>query len=639
MDRPRKPLSLGKKIAFSVITCVVVGLVLEGTLAAIGVRPWYVVQDPYVGFQAGSPLFVAEGTRWRTNPAKLAYFNDQTFPQEKGPRTYRIFCLGGSTTFGHPYDHRAAFGHWLEEQLREAAPDRTWEVINCGGISYASYRDFLVMQELCQYQPDLFIVYVGQNEFLEKRTYGEELRSTGLLPQLKSAVSRTRTATLLASVLHRPTPREVNASETSSANRPALLSAEVDTVLDRSIGPADYERNESWQQDVVRHCNATLARMCGLARAQGTRLIFVSPASNVRDFSPFKSQHGRIGARAEREWAEAVSAGRQARDAGDPQAAVTHFLTAVRVDPQEARGLWEAGRALLAVGRTEEARDLLQRSVDEDVCPLRAPTAIRQGLQEVARQEGVPCIDYPRLLAAAQPPGEAQVALGNESFLDHVHPTPDGHRLLAEALYEQLAAWNIAPARRPDPVREEQIRERVMGNIDSRDQALAVVQVIQVLSWAGKNEEAMSLTDRAEQLHPGLSEVASYRGRLKEKQGQLAAALQDYQEAVRRNPQDALALSRAGWAALRLEQYVDARAYFATAIVHMPVQAPLRIRASTRFGMASSFFQLKQWPEAELELRATLELQPDHAEARELLAQLPTVTPDAHHAEAGGQGR
>ena len=35
-----------------------------------------------------------------------------------------------------------------------------------GGVSYASYRVAALMEELVRYEPDLFVIYSGHNEFL-----------------------------------------------------------------------------------------------------------------------------------------------------------------------------------------------------------------------------------------------------------------------------------------------------------------------------------------------------------------------------------------------------------------------------------------------------------------------------------------
>ena len=127
-----------------------------------------------------------------TSPSKVRWFNPQRFPKKKASRTYRIFSLGGSTTYGRPYDDNASFSGWLRELLVPADPSRTWEVINAGGISYASYRVAAVMEELIQYEPDLFIIYTGHNEFLERRTYRTLLEAPKPLTTVGALASRTR---------------------------------------------------------------------------------------------------------------------------------------------------------------------------------------------------------------------------------------------------------------------------------------------------------------------------------------------------------------------------------------------------------------------------------------------------------------
>jgi len=146
--------------------------------------------------------------------------------------------------------------------------------------------------------------------------------------------------------------------------------------------------------------------------------------------------------------------------------------------------------------------------------------------------------------------------------------------------------------------------------------------VIQVLSWAGKNEEALRLTEKAERTCPGLSDVPSYRGRLLEKMGREDEAMKCYREAFRRNPQDSLALSRLAFASLKRREFEAARAYFATAILCTPQSAPLSFRANLRMGLGVAFAQLKQWKEAKLEFQAVLRLTPDMAEAKQYLDQV-----------------
>ncbi len=48
------------------------------------------------------------------------------------------------------------------------------------------------MEELTKYEPDMFIVYTGHNEFLEERTYGEIKRVNPVLKKLVGWASYSR---------------------------------------------------------------------------------------------------------------------------------------------------------------------------------------------------------------------------------------------------------------------------------------------------------------------------------------------------------------------------------------------------------------------------------------------------------------
>lgn len=614
MSHPAAKLSRRKKAVFAAIALTAFAILLEIALGVAGVRPLYLTQDPFVGFQPGVPLFVRDGDFYCTNPSKTCYFNVQRFPATKGASTYRVFCLGGSTTFGHPYDYRTSLSNWLGERLRDAEPDRQWEVINCGGISYAGYRVCLLMQELVQYQPDLFVILTGHNEFLEQRTYGELRDRNWAARALGSLVVRTRTGSVIASLAGaRPSPPD---------GQEGLLPGEVDTILEHSVGPAAYRRDDKLAAQVVEHFRFSLDRMAAIARSAGARVIFVKPPSNVRGFSPFKSEHGDLGADGQRAWQDLVRKARHDRAEGRVAAAIEGFLAAARLDPRHAHGQWEAGDALVAAGRYDEARAYFARAVDEDICPLRATSAIQAAVEEAAQAHRAPLIDFPQLLEDAMPgPVETHI-LGDESFLDHVHPTIEGHRLLAWALFDQLAAWNVVSPQPSDAAVVQRVSQRALAGIDARAQALALVQVIQVLVWAGKEQEALRLTERAEQVCPGLSEVPSYRGRILQKLGQDAEAMKCFREAVRRNPDDSLALSRVAFAALKENQFETARAYFATAVLRTPPSAPLSFRTSLRMGLGITFAELRQWKEAKLEFQAVLRMAPDLAEAKRRLEQV-----------------
>ena len=107
--------------------------------------------------------------------------------------------------------------------LSEVDPNRRWEVINAGGISYASYRVAELMEELADYEPDLFIVYSGHNEFLEKRTYDKLLKTPEIVRNMAALASRLRLYSTLYDVAY-PEPKRKQSD---------LLPTELKTLLDR----------------------------------------------------------------------------------------------------------------------------------------------------------------------------------------------------------------------------------------------------------------------------------------------------------------------------------------------------------------------------------------------------------------------
>ena len=183
----------------SILAAIALALAAAGSVsAAAPIRltvPSVDYDDPFVGFRAVTPLFElnSDGTRYEIPPARLKFFSPESFAANKPADEYRIFILGGSTVQGEPYLPQTSFTTWLEIGLQAADPSRRWEVVNCGGVSYASYRLLPIMQELMAREPDLFIFYEGHNEFLEDRTYEHIKHAPWLVAAAQESLGRLRT--------------------------------------------------------------------------------------------------------------------------------------------------------------------------------------------------------------------------------------------------------------------------------------------------------------------------------------------------------------------------------------------------------------------------------------------------------------
>ena len=523
---PELLLSLGATLVFF--------LLLEGGLALAGIEPHLQQSDPFVGFASTAPLFVPESETADTeilvtSPAKTSFFNRQRLSHRKSPGSFRIFCLGGSTTYGRPYDDRTSFPGWLREMLEAADPQTHWEVVNAGGISYASYRIAELMTELRLYDPDLFIIYTGHNEFLEERTYGELKDLPDAVKVTVGRLAQTRTWAALSTVLD-----QMKVTRTDAEDDRTILPDRVSAKLDRAAGLDLYERDDELGNRIVNHFRLSLKRMIELARAAGAEVILVTPAANLKDFSPFKSQHtdgmtAADRARSEELLREILGHAHENRWA---ESLATAEL-AIELDSRYADLHYHRGRALFELGRFDEAKASLTRALEEDVCPLRALPDIKEAVREVARELDVALVDFVELLDARLVSSGRPPIAGQEFFVDHVHPTVDGNKLLALHLIEQMQTMGIVDV--SDDWGEAAIR-RVESRVESRltpdYQAQALAKLALTLDWAGKKNlsrdlalEALALGTDDPLVRLMIARHSAMAGETEEALGHLRAAL------------------------------------------------------------------------------------------------------------------
>ncbi len=533
-----RPRSRRRELLLAIVAVGLFFALLEAVLALLGVEPLTLREDPFLGFAGRARVFVPEtGVAGEpdlvTSPARLDLFNAQCFPRRKPPGGYRIFCLGGSTTFGRPYDDATSFAGWLRELLPVLDPSRRWEVINAGGVSYASYRVARVMRGLVDLEPDLFIVYTGQNEFLEERTYPALRQLPAPVKAVAAALSATRTWAAMDALMTR-----IGALSADPIESRDVLTGRVDAKLDHAAGLDLYERDDELRGRILRHYRVSLERMVAMARTAGAGVIFVVPASNLRSCSPFKSQHtsGPEPAQLVRSQRLLDTARRQMLNLAWPEA-LAALDEAIGLDPRFAELHYQRGRALFALGRHAEAKQAFERAREEDVCPLRALGEMESILRQVAQESGSLLVDFKGLLESNLEATAGHAILGEEDFLDHVHPTIEGHRALALALVDALRGLGVLPDdAEPGEEQLRQVDARVKSGVDGEKQALALATLARTLDWAGKEEESRRLAFRALESgleHPTILLMAAKHSALA---GDAARGLDLYLRAVRADP-------------------------------------------------------------------------------------------------------
>jgi hypothetical protein len=209
-----------RRLAFR-LAAVVLGLLpfplVEAALALLDLGRPSRFEDPFIGFSSARPLFVLsdDGTRFEIPRSRQTHFRPESFASVKPPDEVRIFCIGDSTVQGNPWSIETSFTTWLELSLNAADPTRRWRVVNCGGISYASYRMVPILEELLHRGPDLFIIHCSHNEFLEDRTYDRIKRTPRAIARPHERLAQFRSYNLFragARALLDSRPRDPNSS-------------------------------------------------------------------------------------------------------------------------------------------------------------------------------------------------------------------------------------------------------------------------------------------------------------------------------------------------------------------------------------------------------------------------------------------
>jgi tetratricopeptide (TPR) repeat protein len=341
-------------------------------------------------------------------------------PTGKAPKTFRIFVFGESAAYGDP-DPAYGFSRYLEVMLRDRFPAMRFEVINVSATAINSHVLLPMARELADHQPDLFIIYAGNNEVVGPFGPGTVLTRQGLsLPVIRASIEvrRTRIGQLLANL-------------TSSGEKPQEWHG-MEMFLDKQV-----REDSPLLKAVYGNFRENLEDMVRAGRNSGARVVISTVATNLKDCAPFASAHrDGLAPNELQAWSGLMQQGARLDAESNYRGALEMYLAASKIDDQFAELQFRIARDLWQSGDYDGARQRFIRAQDLDTLRFRADSRINETIRAVATASGADLVDA-ELIFDVQ---SAHNVSGTEFLYEHVHLNPQGNYLLATALLQRIAA-------------------------------------------------------------------------------------------------------------------------------------------------------------------------------------------------------
>ena len=530
-------------------------LLLEVVLWAAGVPTLLAERDPFLGFSRRVRVFQEDrqrGVLFTPPRAVRQSFNQQQFLIDKPAEGFRLFVLGGSSAKGFPWGARTAFPAVLGDALRASWPGRAIESVNAAAMSYGSHRLRVLAHELIGYEPDALVVYEGHNEFVESRFYREVLERRERLDAARQLLHQWRLYSLMTRMAETLRP----------ATEPAVADRTPGELLGLDVAREDATETDLQEKERVRaRFEENLRATVDLAEGAGVPIVLCTVASNVRDWAPNQSLFDPAAGAAERAAVQTrLDRGTRLLQAGEAAEAAAEMERAQALAPGHALIAYRLAQAYEAQERWDESRQAYARARDLDAQPARALTSINETVRRVARERGTALVDVERVFEQHSPHG----LVGFNLTEDYVHPKPEGHRLIALALWATFNERGLLGERRSSAEGEfwAAVGHAPLGGVAAladpagpqgeSPTAAYLYNLAVVLEHQGLSDQAIQKYSACLDLDPAYGAAAFNLGLILNARGRWAEAAARFQQALRADPDDGSSLNSLGLAQAKL---------------------------------------------------------------------------------------
>jgi tetratricopeptide (TPR) repeat protein len=362
---------------------------------------------------------------WRFFPRHLAREAvPYVFPAVKPDGTCRIFVLGASAAMGVP-EPTFSFGRMLRVMLADRYRGVRFEVITTAMAAINSHVVLPIAKDAARYDPDVFVVYLGNNEVTGPYGAGTVFAPlSGNLGVIRAAIAfkGTRLGQLMTNVLGAPARGD---------DTPQMWRG-LEMFKNRQI-----RADDAGLQTVYRHFQDNLQDIVRTGRRSGAEVVLCTVGSNLKDNPPFGSLHRPdLSDSEEQAWDGIYARGIEHEQAGRYAEAVQEYLATAEIDDSYADLQFRLGRCYGAPGQYDSAADRYVQARELDTLRFRADNRINEIIRDVARQAGAGVVlaDTVRTLAENSP----EHTVGDALFYEHVHLNFTGNYLLARLVLDRV---------------------------------------------------------------------------------------------------------------------------------------------------------------------------------------------------------
>ncbi len=352
------------------------------------------------------------------------------FEVNKSPQTIRIFCLGASTMAGFPYEYNAIPSEFLRDRLTAAFPGKNIEVINTAIAATNSFTVDEFASELVKYKPDLFIVYMGQNEFYGVYGVGSTISVGKNRALIKTYLwlGHFKTFILLKDIIN-----SLSGMFGSGDNQ-------ENKVLMEEMAKTSIKYNSDDYITAVNTFRENYEDVIDIARENNIPILISSLVRNEKSLHPFVSfQSESISDSSKNRSKKFYSLGLESLKNRDYEAAAEYLVKSLEIDSAPADIHFTLGQCYEYLGRYDEAEKQYSLAADYDGLRFRAPSEFNKIVFSLSRQYKVPVADVKREFQKYSNNG----IVGSELLVDHVHPNIEGYLLLAKTWFEAMKQNNL----------------------------------------------------------------------------------------------------------------------------------------------------------------------------------------------------